>query len=262
MKNIVSFFAKFKKKHMDDSDLNSPERFKEIQDCIKKKGSLKSLYLEVYQKYLNCISRCPPGGDVIEIGSGAGFVKEIIPSIVTSDVVAYSNVDKVLDATQLDFSNGSLSCICMFNVLHHISDTPAFFREAERCLKKGGRIFMVEPYPGWIGALIYRYLHHEGYEPNAKRWEFESKGPVSDANNALPYIIFERDAEKFRQQFSCFSVVRFEPHTPLQFWLAGGMRKWSLLPVWACDFVSWIDRKLIQISPKFGSFVDIELIKI
>jgi len=243
------------------ADLNSPERFKEIRDCIQNKKSLKKLYLEVYQKYLNCINRSPCDGQTIEIGSGAGFVKDIIPNVITSDVVAYSGVDRVLDATQLDFSENSLSCICMYNVLHHIPDTPAFFREADRCLKKGGRIFMVEPYPGWIGALVYRYLHHEGYEPNAKRWEFESVGPVSDANNALPYIIFERDIEEFRRQFPHFSVVRFEPHTPLRFWLAGGMKKWSLLPAWAFNLITWFDKKLIQISPKFGSFVDIELIK-
>lgn len=243
-------------------DLNSPTRFGEIRDIIEQKPALKFLYLEVYQKYLSCLSRCPSEGEIVEIGSGAGFVKEIIPHIVTSDVVAYAGIDKILDATQMDFPDQSLVCICMFNVLHHIPNTPAFFREAERCLKPGGRIFMAEPYPGWIGALIYRYMHHEDYDPKVKTWEFESNGPVSDANNALPYVIFERDIAKFQQQFANLSINQFAPHTPLRYWFTGGLQKWSLLPGCAFNFASWIDKKLIQISPKFGSFVDIELVKL
>ena len=243
-------------------DLNSPERYREIRTIIEKKPALKRFYEEVYQKYLSCLDRCEPGGLILEIGSGAGFAKEVIPNIITSDVVDYPQIDLVLDATNMDFPDNSFSCICMFNVLHHIPNAPAFFSEAARCLKPGGRVCMIEPYPGWIGAWVYRYLHHEDYDPNVKHWEFESHGPVSDANNALPYVIFERDLDKFKQQFPCFSMLRFEPHTPLRYWFMGGLKSWSVLPHWSYGFFSWIDQKLINISPKFGSFVDIELMKI
>lgn len=241
-------------------DLNSPDRFTEIRDLVNKKKPLSYLYSEVYQKYVDCINRSP-SGVALEIGSGAGFSKKAVPNIITSDVVAYPGIDKIMNATKMDFADNSLSCICMFNVLHHIPDASAFFSEALRCLVPGGRVFMVEPYPGWISAWIYRYLHHEHYDPNIEKWEFESNGPVSDANNALPYVIFERDREKFARQFANLSLIRFEPHTPLRYWLAGGLKNWSLLPVWAFNFASWADKKLIQLSEKFGSFVDIELVK-
>lgn len=243
-------------------DLNSPERFPEIQSILNEKISLRSLYKEVYYRYNECIKRSPADGIALEIGSGAGFVKEIIPHIITSDVVSYPHIDRTMDATKLDFPDNSLSCICLFNVLHHIPNTPAFFNEAIRCLKPGGRVFMVEPYPGWLSTWVYRYLHHEDFNLKVKTWEFESTGPVSDANNALPYIIFKRDIEKFRKEFPQLAVVKFEPHTPLRYWLTGGLKKWSLLPQWANGMVSWIDQKLIQISPRFGSFADIELVKI
>ncbi|MDR3491460.1 MAG: methyltransferase domain-containing protein [Gammaproteobacteria bacterium] len=262
MENSIKRTAKriFASRNKNITDLDSPDRFWEIRNTIKKKSALHYLYLEVYKKYLDCIKRSP-SGKIVEIGSGAGFVKELIPNIITTDIVAYSGIDKTLDATKMDFLDCSLSCICMFNVLHHIPNTPAFFQEALRCLAPGGRLFMVEPYPGWIGALVYRYLHHEPYDPHVKQWEFESKGPVSDANNALPYVIFERDIKKFRLLFPDFSIERFETHTPLRYWLAGGLKKWSLLPSWVFNFATWVDRKLIQISPKFGSFVNIELVK-
>lgn len=241
-------------------DLNSPERFNDIRATIKKKPAMRLLYLETYQKYLDCMNRCPTG-NVLEIGSGAGFVKEVIPQIVTSDIIPYAGVDRVLDATHLDFPDQSLACICMFNVLHHIPDAAAFFREAARCLLPHGKIFMTEPYVGWFSRFIYRYLHHEDFDLNVEKWEFESNGPVSDANNALPSIIFERDLKKFQREFQNLRLIKYEPHTPWRYWLAGGLKKWSLLPKRAFQLASWVDKKCIQISPKLGSFVDIEIQK-
>lgn len=243
-------------------DLNSPNRFTEIHNLLNKKGSLRAFYLEVYQKFSACIMRSAPNGILIEVGSGCGFVKEVIPNIITTDVVPYPKLDRVMDATKMDFSDQSIACICLFNALHHIPNTPAFFREANRCLVPGGRIFMVEPYAGWFSSWIYRYLHHENFDNKIKNWEFVSHGPVSEGNNALPSVIFERDRERFCNEFPNLSVSRFEPHTPLRYWLTGGLKKWSLLPEWAFGLSSWIDKKLISISPRLGSFVDIELVKI
>jgi len=241
-------------------DLNSPDRFTQIHFTIQQKSFLKQLYSEIYHKYLACSQRAP-SGKILEIGSGAGFVKDVIPHIITSDAVAYSNIDKVMDATQMDFPDQSLSCICMFGVLHHIHDTPVFFREAQRCLVPGGRLLMIEPYLGWFSRIIYQYLHHEPCDRYAENWKFESKGPVSDANIALPFLIFERDLMLFNKQFPLLHLERYAPHSPLRYWLAGGLKKWSLLPKWAYKYASWLDEKLIHFSPKFGSFVDIELVK-
>jgi SAM-dependent methyltransferase len=243
-------------------DLNSPERYYEIRSLLTKKNTLRSFYKEVYQKYSNCIQRTPSNGISLEIGSGGGFAKDMLPHIITSDIISYPNVDRIMDATQLDFANGSLSCICMFNVLHHIPNTPQFFKEAIRCLKPGGRIFMVEPYAGWFSSWIYKYIHHEDFDKKVAQWEFISNGPLTDANNALPWVIFERDKARFMQEFPDLSIVQFNPHTPLRYWLTGGLKNWSLLPTWLFKFSTWLDKALIKISPRLGSFVDIELVKL
>lgn len=247
---------------MTSVDLNNPDRFYEIRATLKNKATLKSLYQEVYQKYTDCISRSAANGSVVEIGSGAGFVKDVIPNMITSDAISYPNIDRVMNATQLDFPDNSLSCICMFNVLHHIPNTPAFFREAIRCLIPGGRVFMVEPYAGWLSSFIFLYIHHEDFDTKVTSWEFKSNGPVSDANNALPSVIFERDRNRFCEEFPELSIVQFQPHTPLRYWMTGGLKKWSLLPRWAYGMSTWLDSKLVKISPRLGSFVDIELVKL
>lgn len=236
-------------------------RFHEIHGTIQKKIPLKWYYQEVYQAYLSCIERSPPKGKCIEIGSGCGFAKEIIPQIITTDLIPYPHVERVMDATTFDFDDESLSTICMFNVLHHIPNVSLFFKEAIRCLVPKGRIFMREPYAGLISTIIFKYFHHEPFNKKSPTWEFNSQDPLLDANNALPYIIFKRDLKRFKQEFPQLALIQFKPHTPLRYWLTGGLKSWSLLPKRCYQLSKWLDQSLLKISSQFGSFVDIELVR-
>ena len=75
------------------------------------------------------MQRCPKKGLVVEIGSGAGFAKSFIPDIITSDILPYDGVDKVVDATKLPLENESVRLLCMLNVFHHIREVEKFLRE-------------------------------------------------------------------------------------------------------------------------------------
>jgi SAM-dependent methyltransferase len=149
----------------------------------------------------------------------------------------------------------------LLNVLHHIPDVGAFLRESERVLKPGGRVLIVDQYPGWIGGLVLRYLHHEPYDAGVSDWRFPSKGPLSDANGALAWIVFERDRDRFQREHAGLQLAAFERHTPLRYWLAGGLKRWSLLPGSLFPLATWFDRLLLAFSPRFASFVDIELVR-
>lgn len=243
-----------------EKDINEPDRIHKIRSLIQSKKSLRLYSLEIYQKYKLCLALCPKDGIVLELGSGGGFIKEVIPEALTSDILAYDGVDQVVDATQMPFPDQSLRAIFMSNVLHHIPDVEAFFKEATRTLKPGGRIFMVDQYTGWFSSLIYRNLHHEPFHPHAKEWRFNSSGALSGANGALACIVFERDLAQFKTKFP-LKLLRFEPHTPLRYWWMGGLKNWSLLPGVLFPFASFIDHLLIKISPKLASFVDIELVR-
>jgi SAM-dependent methyltransferase len=243
-------------------ELDQPDRVEHVRSLIGRKAFLRRLYGETYQRYAECLARCPDQGPVVELGSGAGFVKEVIPEIITSDVVPYAGVDRVIDGTRMPFPDGSVRAIFLLNVFHHIADATAFLREAQRCLAPGGRMLIVDQHPGWISSLILRVGHHEPFRPEAERWEFETSGPLSGANGALAWIVFHRDAAKFAATFPSLSLQGYVPHTPLRYWLAGGLKDWSLLPGWAFSFATWIDRALIGVSSHFGSFVDIEILKL
>jgi len=104
-------------------------------------------------------------------------------------------------------------------------------------------------------------MHHEPFYPNARDWKFETTGPLSGANGALAWIVFVRDIKQFKKLFPQLRLVQYHPHTPLQYWMSGGLKTWNLIPRWAITLVTTVDQMLIRVSPQFGSFVDIEVVR-
>lgn len=243
-------------------DVNSPGRVANIRNTIQRKAFLRRFYAEAYKKYLDCLQRCPKKGCVFELGSGGGFAATVIPELITSDILPYQGIDCVVDAEQLPLPDNSVRLFCMMNVFHHIPDVRAFLREAQRCLTTGGRLFIIDQHVGHISRFILRYFHHEPFSPDAAEWHFESRGPLSGANGALAWLVFRRDRGLFESKFKHLKLLRYEPHTPLGYWISGGLHGWSLLPGSAVTAMNWFDRLLIHISENFGSFVDIEVVKV
>ncbi len=243
-------------------DLNSPSRISEIRNTIQQKAYLRQFYTTAYEKYLDCLGKCPKSGCVLELGSGGGFAAEVIPGLITSDILPYKGIDCVVDARRLPFPDSSIRLICMMNVFHHISDVDAFLREAQRCLITGGRLFIIDQHVGYISRFVLRYLHHEPFSPRTTEWRFESQGPLSGANGALAWLVFKRDRDLFESKFKHLKLSRYEPHTPLGYWIFGGLHKWSLLPGSAVTAMNWFDRQLTRISENLSSFVDVEIVKV
>src|SRR5260221_12345273 len=85
-------------------ELDEPESTLLHGKIIKQKRFLKELYVEHYQLFQSSIS------DInekicVELGSGGGFIKEIIPSIITSDVLKLPNVDMNFSALDMPFND-------------------------------------------------------------------------------------------------------------------------------------------------------------
>lgn len=243
------------------SELDDPGRIHEIRATIERKPALRALYLETYEKFLACLKRTPEGGKVIEIGSGGGFLKKLIPELLTSDILPYEGVDIVADAAKLPLPDNSVRAIFLMNVFHHLPDCRAFLSEVSRCLVPGGRLFMLEPYSGAFSKYVYRYIHHEPLDMETREWKFVSSGPLSDANSALPWMVFERDREIFEREFPRLRIEQVRPHTPLRYWFAGGLKPWTLIPRWGFGLATALDDLVVKLARGSASFVDIELRK-
>jgi len=241
--------------------IDSPARGYDIRSIVNKKGSLREFYLEVYNKFLAAMNTAPAKGLAVELGSGAGFIKAFLPEVLATDMIAYDGIDQVLDATHMPFRSSTLKCIFMNNVLHHIPRADLALKEVSRCLRPGGLFLIVDQYPGFPAKWIYKYLHHEDFDDQVKGWDFPAKGPLSSANGALPWIIFFRDRWRFEVEFPDLEVVNINIHTPLRYWLAGGLKKWTLLPMALYPLAAQLDQLLVKQWKGFGSFMDVTIRK-
>lgn len=238
-------------------DIDDPATTDKRRRIIQQKKFLHKLYDEWYAIIQQALPSVP--GPVVELGSGAGFLRERIPDLIRSEVFPNANLDIVLDGRKLPFADASLAAIVMTNVMHHIPEVSCFFSEAVRCLRPKGRLIMIEPWvTGW-SSIVYRKIHHEPFDPEAGCWSFPSSGPLSGANGALPWIVFQRDRDRFGQQFPSFSVDRIQPLMPVSYLLSGGVSMRSLLPGAAYGLVRAIEGCLRPFASRLGMFALIVL---
>lgn len=241
-------------------DLDDPKTTLAHRDIIKAKPFLKKIYEEWYNTIIKSLKDVPEG-DILEIGSGGGFLKEIFSQIITSDIMPLECCDKVFSAEDMPYEENTLSAIVMVNVFHHIPNPSLFLKEAGRTLKKGGKVIMIEPANSLWGKFIYRNFHHEPFDTKGG-WEINSSGPLSGSNQALPYIYFERDKTKYRQEFPGLKINSITYHTPLMYLLSGGVSRKAFVPNKSYALFKFVEKVLSPLSRQIGMFQTIELQKI
>ncbi len=196
------------------------------RDTIRRKKFLKRIYETWYREIVASLPAID--GPVMEIGSGGGFLGEHIPDLITTDFVPTPLIRCAASAEALPFESNSLRAVVMINVLHHLPDPQRFFAEAERCLKTGGSILLVEPWVSSWSRFVYSFLHHEPFATGVQSWKSCIGGPLSGANSAMPWIIVERDRELFRKKFPSLDIDAIKPCMPFLYLLSCGMYPFSL----------------------------------
>ena len=236
-------------------DLDAPETTSLRRQLILDKPFLKEVYLDWYRRIRE---RIPSGsGEVIEIGAGGGFLEQEIPGLVKTEIFWIPHLDLVADAQALPFADGSLKAITMTNVFHHLPDVARFLSEAERTLRVGGRVIMVEPWnTGW-SRFVHEKFHDEPMLPETTAWEFPSSGPLSGANAALAWVVTERDRNRLEHDWG-FRVTTAEPFMPLRYLASGGVSLRSLQPRWSYPLWERLD-EIPVLKRRMSVFALIEL---
>ena len=246
-------------KYKNPYPLDTPESTLFHRDIILHKKFLNRLYTEWYESLIRKAEHCG-NGIFLEIGSGGGFLKNLFSKVVTSDILDLPLMDIVCSAEQLPFEDNSIACIMMLNVFHHIPNPCLFLNEAQRCLIMGGKILMIEPANSSWGRFIYKYFHHEPFDPNTGR-EINPGNPVSNSNQALPYIYFERDIKYFNEQFKKLQLNEILYHTPFLYLISGGLSRKAFLPSLLYGVVKFFERILSPFNKQLGMFCTIEIEK-
>ncbi len=226
---------------------------------IKEKTFLRNLYKDFYNQFLAALPKNIDKKIIVEIGSGGGFIKEVIPNVITSDVAGVRNVDKNFSVLKMPFTRESVDFFLMQGVFHHVPDAEGCFQELDRCLKPKGKIIMIEP----ANTLWAKYIwpvNGEDFDPQAG-WSFKGKGRLSTANGALPWIVLSRDRKQFEEKFPALKIRKMEPHTPFRYLLSGGMYTKQLLPSFMHGFVKSAEFLLKPCNKFLGMFMTIEIEK-
>jgi SAM-dependent methyltransferase len=212
----------------------------------EQKPVLRRIYNEEF--FARLLSSRKKDGISIEIGSGPGFFKQLLPEVISTDLVLSKWLDVVADAQMLPFRTAGITYIFGLDTLHHLASPMKLLKEAERILVPGGRLILVEPWVTPLSYLIYRFLHQEECDLSALSWEPREgqalrEKKAFDGNQAIPYLLFgPRNRSKTLGSIPSLTPLVIEPFCLLAYLLSFGFKPINFLPDALYPAVSRIER--------------------
>ena len=223
------------------------KRFFELQRrIIRERPLMRSVYELWYRLLLEdecSVPGEPDAGLLLELGSGGSTLKELCPRVVTSDVTE-GVAERTIDGRELPFEDGTLRAIFATHVFHHIPDVERFLAEVERTLVPGGVLALIDVPHTPFARFFFDRFHPEPYDDAMPGWRFEQADTMLDANQALSWIVFERDRERFAERFPTLAVERTDWLPWLSYVLSGGVTRRNLVPGFLAPIVRATDRLL------------------
>ena len=218
-------------------------RLTKYRKIWQEKKILRESYIPWYKKIISDLSI--NSGKTLEIGSGTGNFKEYKKDLITSDIEKCSWLDMSFDAHKMPFKNHSLANIVMVDVLHHLKDPILFLNEADRVLKKGGRVIMIEPFPSLFSLPVYRKFHPEPFIMNVDYFNLrrqKGKKDPWDSNQAIPYLLFFKNRQKTEKIFSKkLRLLKVEKLSFIVYPLSGGFENKSMVPDLLIPFLKLLE---------------------
>jgi SAM-dependent methyltransferase len=228
----------------------TPEQFRTVWDA---KPSLRAVYRDYYRRVE---SWCRPGV-IVEIGAGSGNLKETMPQVLATDIVCVPWLDAVVDAHRLPFGAGTVDSIVGIDVLHHVQYPVRFLAEAERVLRPGGRVVLVEPAITPVSRVVFGLGHPEPIDlradPLAEAEPDPAKHPM-DSNQALPMLLAGRHRSRVERRVPGLRLLRREHLSLVTYPMSGGFRPWNLVPPRLVDPMLRVESHLTPILGRLMAF--------
>jgi SAM-dependent methyltransferase len=207
-------------------DIDGEERVQVHRRILARRPMIREVFAEFHAIFADCDARYFSGaGAYVEIGAGAAPMRDRDPSVLATDLVYSSHLDCVIDAQRLALKAGSVRALFAQHCFHHIPEPDAFFCELTRVLVSGGGAVLIEPYYGPLASLVFKRLFaSENFDVSVEGWSTPATGPSSGANQALSYIVFERDRPMFEKKYPELEIVtEFPLGNYIRYLASGGL---------------------------------------
>lgn len=215
-------------------DVDGVNRLEVHAAVLERKPLLAAVFRDCHELMLSVDRRTfgDTPGLRVELGAGVAPIAMTFPEVLATDVVAGPGLDAVLDAQDLDLADGSVRALYGQNCFHHFPDPLKFLAEAERVVAPGGGVVLIEPYYGPVASWLYKRLFaSEDFDKSMPGWKSQATGPMHGANQALSYVVFERDRALFERELPKLELVETFPlGNYLRYLLSGGLNFRQLVP--------------------------------
>lgn len=209
-------------------------------------SSLRCYYKSVFDQLLSIRKK----GPTLELGSGCAFIKDVDPTIVTSDVKPTPYADCVVDAYSIENLSKTWSNIIAIDVLHHLTKPLVFFKSASRCLEQGGKIILCEPAATMWGRVFYSACHHEPCRPSdyLPPFEFAAEDKGLFANMGAGRSLFEtfKNLTMTKLSRAGLRLEKLAYRDIIGYPLTGGLSKPSLVNKFLLKLILRIENKAPQ----------------
>jgi SAM-dependent methyltransferase len=206
----------------------------EIQENIEfwnRKPVLRAIYDDFYS-LITCELNSLSGKKTVEIGSGIGNLKRFVPDCICTDVFDNPWIDQVENAYQLNFRDGEVANLILFDVWHHLEFPVAALQEFHRVLDTGGRLILFEPCISVLGGIVYGVFHPESIgwfrkiNLSQKAVDLEQLSYYAAQGNACRFFL----QKKYRRYLSGFAIKKITKIPATAYVLSGGYSKKQLFP--------------------------------
>lgn len=212
-------------------DLHQESIHKNIQHW-QRKPLLQKLYADFYRLIAQHLSNLPDA-KIVELGSGLGNIRDIIPNCLRTDLFPNPWIDQIENAYRLSFADASVSDLILTDVFHHLRYPGTALQEFGRVLRKGGRVLMLEPYMSALGLLVYGIPHDE---PVAIIKKIEWEAPEGWSPKNIDYYAAQGNAtrifagNKFRSKLADWQKPAMIRLSAIAYAASGGFSKPQLYP--------------------------------
>ncbi len=223
----------------------------------------KPVLAQVYRPWFDTLlTEVPPGARVLEVGAGPGFLSGYARTArpdarwLATDLLETPWNDLVTDGLRLPFAAERFNAVAGLDVIHHLARPAAFFEEAGRVLRPGGRAAFVEPWVTPLSYLVYRFFHQEGCTLGLDPWNpfALAPGASKDAFDGDAAVVWRlvRDTPAGAWGDLGFRPPRVRALSAFAYLLSLGFKPRSLLPQAAVPWLQRLDERLEPLAPWLG----------